>query len=234
VCGGAPVVRAPQQPASRQGAQHAATLDDYAAMMRAALALLEATGRSDYLDHAISWAGVLDRHYRDSVGGAYFLTPDDAEALVARTKSAGDNATPSGNGVLVSVLTKLHWLTGNVIYRDRAEEIVRTFSGEIDQNFFPYSNLIDGAVLLQHGVQIVVVGDRAMPEVQALIAAARTAPLADRLLTIQAPDVVLPPDHPAAGKGLVGDQPAAYLCRGPVCSLPITDPAGLLEALRHG
>lgn len=219
----------------REGrAQHAATLDDYAAMMRAALALLEATGRSDYLDHAISWAGVLDRHYRDSVGGAYFLTPDDAEALVARTKSAGDNATPSGNGVLVSVLTKLHWLTGNVIYRDRAEEIVRTFSGEIDQNFFPYSNLIDGAVLLQHGVQIVVVGDRAMPEVQALIAAARTAPLADRLLTIQAPDVVLPPDHPAAGKGLVGDQPAAYLCRGPVCSLPITDPAGLLEALRHG
>ncbi|MGC2201452.1 MAG: hypothetical protein WA633_15090, partial [Stellaceae bacterium] len=41
----------------------------------------------------------------------------------------------------------------------------------------------------------------------------------------------LPPGHPAAGKGSVDGKPAAYVCEGPVCSLPITDPESLLETL---
>ena len=33
------------------------------------------------------------------------------------------------------------------------------------------------------------------------------------------------------GKGLVDDKPAAYVCDGPVCSLPVTDAESLLESL---
>ena len=33
------------------------------------------------------------------------------------------------------------------------------------------------------------------------------------------------------GKGLVGGKPAAYVCEGPVCSLPLTDPQPLLDRL---
>ena len=41
----------------------------------------------------------------------------------------------------------------------------------------------------------------------------------------------LPADHPAHGKGLVAGKPAAYVCEGPVCSLPLTDPQALTTAL---
>ena len=41
----------------------------------------------------------------------------------------------------------------------------------------------------------------------------------------------LPDGHPAAGKGPVDDKPAAYVCRGPVCGLPVTDPRALAGAI---
>lgn len=218
--------------AYREGrARHAATADDYAAMMRAALALLEATDDPAYLDQAEGWAEILDRHYRDPAGGAYFLTPDDAEALVARTKSGGDNATPSGNGLLVFILAQLAWRTGKPDYMARAEEIVRTFAGEMERNFFPYSNVIDGARFLEDGAQIVIVGPPEDGATLALRRAAEQAPLADRMIAVFAPDTPLPTGHPAAGKGMVDGAPASYLCRGPVCSRPMTDAQALAEAL---
>jgi uncharacterized protein len=41
----------------------------------------------------------------------------------------------------------------------------------------------------------------------------------------------LPEGHPASGKGLVAGRPAAYVCEGPVCSLPLTEPQTLLDRL---
>jgi len=45
------------------------------------------------------------------------------------------------------------------------------------------------------------------------------------------PDEALPSGHPAHGKGLVAGRPAAYVCEGPVCSLPLTEPQALASAL---
>ena len=209
--------------------KHTAVLDDYAAMMRAALVLYEVTGETAFLDQAESWVEILDRHYYDAEGGAYFLTADDADALIARTKSASDNATPSGNGVLVWVLAKLHWLTGKDTYGDRAQEIVQTFAGELDRNFYPYPNIIEGAQFLRDGHQIVVVGNAGDQATDALLHTARMAPLTDRVVIHVAPGADLPEGHPAAGKTKT-DTAAAFVCRGPVCSLPVHD-AGDLNRL---
>ncbi|MBU2090061.1 MAG: hypothetical protein KKB63_05805, partial [Alphaproteobacteria bacterium] len=43
----------------------------------------------------------------------------------------------------------------------------------------------------------------------------------------------LPPSHPASAKKPKDGRSAGYLCIGPVCSLPFTDPASLSEALRR-
>ena len=52
-------------------AKHAATLDDYAHLCRAALALHEATGAGTYLAQARRWVETLDRHYWDGANGGY-------------------------------------------------------------------------------------------------------------------------------------------------------------------
>jgi uncharacterized protein len=43
----------------------------------------------------------------------------------------------------------------------------------------------------------------------------------------------LPRLHPAHGKGTVAGAATAYVCDGPVCSLPLTDPAALRNRLRQ-
>ena len=60
---------------------------DFANMIRAALALHEATGERRYLDQALAWQRALDAHYANPDNGGYFLTADDAEGLVVRPAS---------------------------------------------------------------------------------------------------------------------------------------------------
>jgi hypothetical protein len=212
-------------------ARHPANVDDYANLCRAALALHEAIGGGEFLDQAREWIAVLDRHYRDASGGGYFFAADDTEGLIARAKTAADAAVPAGNGTLVGVLTRLVLLTGDEEYRRRAEAIVAAFSGEVSRNFFPLATLLNNAELAARPVQIVVVGSDGSADFEALRRAAYDISMPNRVVRTLAPDMALPPGHPAFGKGLVGGRAAAYLCEGPVCSLPLDEPAALREAL---
>ena len=202
-------------------------------MTRAAVALHEVTGETAYVEQAKSWVAVLDRHYWDQAGGGYFFTADDTTGQIVRTKTASDNAVPAGNGTMVGVLTQLHIATGDDAYRRRAEEIVTLFSGDLQRNFFPLSTLINNAETLHEPLQVVIAGGRGDPATEALLRTALGQSLPDATVRVVPPDSgALPPGHPAHGKGLVGGRPAAYVCRGPVCSLPITDPAQLETVLK--
>jgi uncharacterized protein len=211
-----------------------ATVDDYADLSRAALALHEATGDGAYLARVERWLDILDRHYWDHTGGGgYFFTADDTEGLIARVKTAQDGPVPSGNGTMVGVLARLYHLTGDDRHRDRAETIVRTFSGELTRNFFPLGALLNGNELLQRAVQIVIRGARGEPGTEALLRAAYGASLPNRVLSVVADGETLPSSHPAAGKDRVGSQAAAYVCEGTTCSLPYTDPQLLTDDLHR-
>jgi uncharacterized protein len=216
-------------------ARHPATVDDYANLSRAALALHEATGKEGFVADALEWVAVLDRHYRDPAGGGYFFSADDTPSLIARAKTASDAATPAGNGTLVGVMARLWALTGDDRWRREAEAIVAAFSGELARNFFPLATLLNNAELLALPVQIVIVGEPGDAAVEALRRAAYTVSLPNRVLTRLSPGCELPPGRPAHGKGLVDGRAAAYVCTGPVCSLPLTEPetlAAQLAALR--
>ena len=69
------------------------------------------------------------------------------------------------------------------------------------------------------------------PAVWSLLRAAYSVSLPNRIILTLAPGGSLPAGHPAAGKGLVDEKAAAYVCEGPVCSLPVTTPESLLETL---
>ncbi|MEO1224825.1 MAG: thioredoxin domain-containing protein [Pseudomonadota bacterium] len=211
--------------------QHAAMLDDYVNMTRAALRLYEATGGDGFLAQAESWVAVLHQHYWDDADGGYFYTADDAEALIVRTKTAHDNAVPSGNGTMIAVLSDLSLLTGKEAYRDRAEAIVKSFAGEVNRNFFPLATLLNGAERLARGLQIVIVGDREDASTTDLMRAVLDQALPDRLMLVISPDDDLPTGHPAAGKGLVNGKPAAYICEHMTCQAPLTEPNAIAGAL---
>jgi uncharacterized protein YyaL (SSP411 family) len=212
-------------------ARHPASVDDYANLCRAALALFEATGERDFLARARAWIALLDREYWDAAEGGYFFSAADTEGLIARAKTASDAPNPSGNGTLVGVLVRLALLTGEDAYRRRAEAIVETFSGEIARNFFPLATLLNAVETLAKPLQIVLVGERGTAEFAALHRAVYGVALPDRVVLTLAPGDSPPEGHPAHGKGLVGGRAAAYVCDGPVCSLPLTEPAALAAEL---
>jgi uncharacterized protein YyaL (SSP411 family) len=211
--------------------QHAGTLDDHAHLAAAALALHEATGDAKYLAAARDLVRLLDAHFWDKAAGGYFMTADDVTDVIQRPKSAGDNATPNGNGAMVGVLVRLYHLTGDNAYLTRAEALVAAFSGELGRNFFPLATLLNNNDFLQNAVQIVVVGDRADAATQGLIRAATDRSLPNRLLQVIEPGAQLPDGHPATGKGMVKGKPAAYVCKGQTCGLPVTHPAAMATAL---
>ena len=217
----------------RGRAQHRAVIDDYANMSRAALSLLEATGDPAYLGHAKTWVDAAIEHYGDERGG-FFFTADDAEALIARAKNALDQPNPSGNGTIAGVLARLFYLTGDDAYRIQAQATLDAFAGEVRKHLFGHSTLLNSAELLLRGVQIVVVGARDAVDTKALLDIVRGMNLPNRILSAIAPGTTLPPAHPAAGKGQQDGRATAYVCQGPVCSLPLTEPAALkAELARH-
>src|SRR5579875_1522440 len=214
----------------RGRAQHRAILDDYANMSRAGLALHEATGEARYLAQVRSWVALASKHYADPRGG-FFFTADDAESLIARSKNALDQPNPSGNGTLAAVLARLYYLTGDEDYRRAAQATLDAFAGAARHNIFSHATLLNAAELLAKGLQIVIVGARGEADTQALLAAAYRRNLPNRIVSVTAPGASLPASHPAAGKGQIGGKATAYLCEGPVCSLPLGDAAALDAAL---
>lgn len=211
--------------------QAEAMLDDYAQMARAALFLHQVTGKGDYLDQTKHWVATVDAHYWDDTQGGYFFTADDAATLIVRTKSGLDQATPSGNGVMVEVLARLYHQTGDDSYRRRGEQVVRAFSSQIERSFPNMAALLNGWELLNAATTVVLVGRPQDLDDFTLVLAELCLPTL--VLSRIGPDQALPPGHPAAAKqSLVpSDQAAAFICWGSVCSAPVFHPTELRAAL---
>ena len=212
-------------------AKHAGILDDYVNMSRAALILLEITGKNFYLHRAQEWVSHLNTHFWDVEGG-YFYTADDAEALIVRSKNAADNAVPSGNGSVLEVLAKLHYLTGDREPFEKAKDIVSTFSSELGRNFFPLATFLNNFETLIEGMQIIIIGRRDERETLDLLATLNDFSLPAKVVSIIEDTENLPFDHPAQGKTRKEGKPTAYVCTGPVCSDPANSPLALRSILQ--
>jgi len=215
--------------------QHVAMVDDLANMMSAALTLYEATGSAAYLADAETLAAELDTHYWDGENGGYFFTADDADALITRTRTVHDNATPAANGTLPGTFTRLALATGKSVYLDRADTLIRAFAGELQHNVFPMGTWLQSFETRLRPVEIALIGEPA--ETGALKHAVYSLSLPTRIVTQIAEASALPEAHPAKGKEKADGRATAYVCVGQTCSLPITEPevlrSALLEARSH-
>ncbi|MBT3305428.1 MAG: thioredoxin domain-containing protein, partial [Alphaproteobacteria bacterium] len=211
--------------------RHPAVVDDYANMARAALMLHGVTGNADYLARAQAWVDIADAHYWDDEGGGYFLSADDTNDVIARSKTVFDNAVPSGNGTMAEVLAWLFYLTGENRYRDRAEQLIRAVAPPDPNHMGNQPVLLSAFELLETAVQIVLISDPEDPATAAMRRTIFDAGLDGRIIVQLSPDTALPDGHPAQGKAAVNDGPTVYICKGPVCGLPISDAGTLLAEL---
>ena len=203
---------------------------DFAAMIRAALALYEATSRPVYLDQALTWQRALDRHYINAEDGTYYLTAADAEGLVIRPASTADEATPNHNAVAAQNLVRLSLLTGDDAWREKADRLIAAIAPAALENLYMHMALFNAIDLRLRAAEIVVTGQG--ERAQALLDAARAIPALDRIILHAGSAETLPPAHPARAQvAAAKNEASAFVCIGQTCSLPVNDPAALTHAL---
>jgi uncharacterized protein YyaL (SSP411 family) len=204
---------------------------DHANMIRAALALHEATAERGYLERALAWQSALDRHYANALTGGYFLTADDAEGLVVRPNATADEATPNPNAVAAHNLLRLAVVSGQDTWRAQADKLVDGVVPFAADNIFMHLALFNALDLRLRAAEIVVAGEGRGAD--ALIAAALALPALDRIV-LRAPTAdALAASHPALEKIKATREPAAFICVGERCSLPETEPARIAEVVKE-
>jgi len=200
---------------------------DYAAMIRAALALYEATGQGAYLDRALAWQRALDAHYANPDNGGYYLTADDAEGLVVRPASTADDATPNPNSLAAQNLVRLSALTGDGQWLKKADRLIEGVLAHAGTGLLGHAALLNAVDMRLNAAEIVVTG----PQAESFAAAALRLPYVNRIV-LRAPDAsALPANHPAQAKIAAGPTSAAFVCIGQTCSLPVTDPGKIAEVV---
>jgi len=211
-------------------------LDDYAFLTAALLDLYEATLDPRFFRRAEALHRVTLEQFWDEAEGGFFFTGKDHERLVARMKSAYDEAIPSGTAVATLNLLRLASALGEEAYGKMADRVFRTLLRAMEQSpsGFGHSLLaLDFAV--RGPVELVLVGPREAPAMRTMLEAVHRRYVPNRVVAHVDPAApVTLTGSLVEGKQAVDGQVTAYVCRDFTCSAPVTDPEALGALLEKG
>jgi uncharacterized protein YyaL (SSP411 family) len=193
-------------------------LDDNVQSAAAFLDAYEATGEQQWLDRAIEVMNYCATAHVDGTGGYFDIARQDSEGtayLATRAKPVQDAPTPSPNGVAALVLARLWALTDKPEWRARLERQLEAFAGTARELSLHGSTLLRAVDWAVHPVtRIEVAGPRGDGPACALHLRA--------LQTYRPRTVVV---------RTIAERPAATVCVGTSCSLPVVTPEKLTELL---
>jgi uncharacterized protein YyaL (SSP411 family) len=201
-------------------AKYPAYLDDYANVAHGLYELHVATGDLRWLREARRVALAAVELFGDPERGGFFLTPADAEQLVARQKTFDDNPTPAGSSMLAFVLVRLARIWGD-------DELERQAVGALRlvRDLLPRAPSAFGWALSALDLYL-------SPPRELAIVGGADSDVARAALSGFDPNAVVafgPADDVPLleGKSLVDGKPAVYVCERFACRAPVTAPAEL-------
>jgi hypothetical protein len=218
-----------------------AFLDDHACLLEACLDVQRAGGGYDLLAEALGLSEAIAARFYDPDARDFFLTPGDGERLIQRPRSDHDGATPHSAGLACLGLLRVSALTGRRDLDTIARAVLATHAGELERIPEALPTLARAARLAERGLQVAVIaGRRDDAATRSLALHARLALGPDDAVLCTEPGTPPPAGLDAswlAGRDARGGRATAYVCRGEICSLPISDPdalAGLALSARTG
>ncbi|WP_433601441.1 thioredoxin domain-containing protein [Nocardia sp. CA-135953] len=209
-------------------------LEDYAWLVTGLLALHQATGGLDWLEHAQRLLDKAIRHFADGTApGSWFDTADDAEPLVARPRDPIDGATPAGASAFAEALLTAAATSApeqTLRYRELADQTLRRGAvvlARVPRSAGQWLTVAEPA--LRGPLQVAIALPDTATAATDLIATARAeAPGGTVIIAAPTNSVPLLTDRTP-----VNGAPSAYVCRGSVCDLPVTTPPELRASLRR-
>ena len=209
-------------------ALYPALSSDYASAINAAIALYEATGKTDYLKTARQFQDMLDQWYADTDVNGYFLTASDSNDVPIRIRGDVDEAIPSATSQIIEALVRLANVTGSVELQEKAWRVAEHAAGRSSRQQYGQAGIVNACTLAMNPMKLVIVEDRNAPEF---------VPVANRYPDPRRVDIII-------ARGAANELPAlpggaypstekagAYLCTGLSCLPIITDPDELTRVL---
>ncbi len=204
-------------------------LDDYAYLLSALQASMEARFRPEDLSFSLKLADAMLDEFADSEQGGFYFTGHHHERLIHRPKTGHDGAIPSGNGVAALALIRLSHLTGNLSYLDTAERALRLFYPQILEQASGYTSLIAALECDLFSPSVILLGG---PDAAEWSLKAREATSRDTMI-IDLSDCAGPLPE-AMEKPFFPTKTLAYVCREGSCLPPADRIETLLEQLGSG
>ncbi|MBS1885415.1 MAG: thioredoxin domain-containing protein, partial [Actinobacteria bacterium] len=202
-----------------------AYLEDHAFLIEALLVLYEADFDPRWFAAARELAETMIERFGDEERGGFYSTSTDHETLIARRKEVGDHPIPSGNSAAALGLLRLAALSGEAGFAGRARGVLALFGEPAvthPDSFAHFLRALDFDLAPTH--EVALVGDP-----KALLTVVRSTFRPDVVVASGPAGATEPPLLDARTE--VGGKPAAYVCEGFVCQLPVTDPEELRRQL---
>ena len=203
-----------------------AYLEDHAFMVEALLVLYEASFEPRWFRAARALAETMVERFGDPERGGFFSTSDDHETLIARRKEVGDHPIPAGQSAAALGLLRLATLSGEQSFATRAVGVFALFAEPAVSHPDSFAHLLRALDFhLAPTREVALVGDD-LTELAGVVRAA----FRPHVVVAGGPaGAVEPPLLDARTE--IGGEPAAYVCEGFTCQLPVTDPAALEREL---
>ena len=202
---------------------------DYALMIRAALALHEATQDARYIDHAKSWARSLIAFHTDAATGMLYTAASDATGVPLRLAPTADDATPNAHGPWLHGLVQLGVLTGEAEWFARSDALFSQLAADALSRGLNHSSILNAFDFrMRHAhVAIAEAGGELLGE-------ALKHDLLNRVVERVVPGGA-PGDAKSASQSVAPAVaalarlalPVAVVCRNETCSVPVRTAAEL-------
>jgi uncharacterized protein YyaL (SSP411 family) len=173
--------------------------------------------------------------FADAKGG-YFSTEEGAVDLLFRLKDDHDGAEPSANSVAAMNLARLARIFNQEEFQNAAGRVVAAFQAALERMPAALPQMLAALdAALTEPVQIVLAGQRDLPDTAELLRVVRARYLPNKVVLladggegqnwlaqhIEAIRLMVP----------VRGQSAAYVCRNFACELPVTEASQFAELL---
>jgi hypothetical protein len=191
-------------------------LDAYAFQLDGTLHLYEATLKPEHLTQAIALADRMIELFYDKENGGFYQSAGSPD-LIVRAKEDYDGALPSSNSVAVLAFLKLHKMTENKMYRDKAGATLKLFALNLDRGArgVPYLMMaLD--FYLHEPYRVVVAGAPGDAATQKILRAVHGQYQPNRIVLGNTGPV----EEFAKGLKPGKDGPEAFICSGRECKQP--------------
>jgi uncharacterized protein YyaL (SSP411 family) len=199
-------------------------LDDYAFLVWGLLEIYEACFENKYLQAALELTKTMASRFWDEKDGGFYFTAEDAETAVPRRKEVYDGALPSGNSVALLNLLRLAVLTGDSRYKERAGQIIKVFSEDVQRAPAVHTFMLVGVdFAVGPAYSVILVGAAGEDGVQSMLKALKAAYLPNVVVSLQQPGTA------GLGYEKIDGKATAYVCRDQTCMPPTNNIEKMLE-----